>query len=92
MSNLFLIELMFKWPRMTRFKFLLQTSLILLTEIIFTDLEGRLIYIHHISFHSSKYHHFNRNPFKIFFAKIELPLLLKALSQVYDNFWQLKTL
>ena len=77
---------------MIRFKFLLRTSLILLTEIIFTDLEGSLIYIHHISFHSSKYHRFNRNPFKLFFAKIELPLLLKALSQVCNNFWQLKAL
>ena len=40
-SNLFLIELIFKWPRMIRFKFLLRTSLMRLTEMLFTDLEGR---------------------------------------------------
>ena len=32
----------FKWLRMIRFKFHLRTSLILLTEILFTDLEGSL--------------------------------------------------
>ena len=41
-SDLFLIELICKWPRMVRFKFLLRTSLILLTETLFTDLEGSL--------------------------------------------------
>ena len=41
-SKFFLIELIFKWPRMIRFKFILRTSLILLTEILFTDLEGSL--------------------------------------------------
>ena len=47
--NLFLIELMFRWPRMIRFKFILRTSLIFLTEILFTDIEGSL------DLHSSYY-------------------------------------
>ena len=42
LPNLFLIELMFKWPRMIRFRFLLPTSLILLKEILLTNLEGSL--------------------------------------------------
>ena len=37
-----LIALIFKWPRMIRFKFLLATSLILLKEILLTNLKGSL--------------------------------------------------
>ena len=71
----------FKWPRMIRFKFHLRTSLILLTEILFTDLEGSLD-LHSLyfipQFKISSFQQESLKYFKIFFAKIELPLLLRC--------------